>query len=154
MYNSSRELIEALTGTPDILKTLLHALTPEQARRMRGGDENWSVVEIVCHLRDTEEFALQRMRAIRDHNTPLLTGFDQEAWATERNYAAATLSKAFEAFLHQRTQHLAELKALSPQQWERSGRHQQHGLTTISNHTLHMVWHDAIHTAQIARQIL
>ena len=154
MYNSARELIEALSTTPDVLKALLQNVTQPQARQARGGDENWSVIEVICHLRDTEEFALQRMRAIRDQTNPLLTGFDQEAWVRERNYAAAHLQDGVAAFLHFRAQHIAELGGLSSEQWERSGQHEKHGLTTLSNHTLHLVWHDAVHTAQIARQLV
>jgi hypothetical protein len=153
MYNSSRELIEALSAAPDVLTALLRNVSEEQARQARGGDENWSVIEVVCHLRDTEEFALQRMRAIRDRSNPRLTGFDQEAWSTERHYAAAHLGDSLAAFLHFRTQHIAELGRLSPDQWERTGHHEKHGPTTISNHTLHIVWHDAVHAAQSARQL-
>ena len=152
MYNSTRELIDALSATPDVLKTLLQNVPQAQARQARSGDENWSVVEVICHLRDTEEFALQRMRAIRDQTNPLLTGFDQEAWVSERNYTAAHLQDGVAAFLQFRAQHIAELSELSSEQWERTGQHEKHGLTTLSNHTLHLVWHDAVHTAQIARQ--
>ena len=48
---------------------------------------------------------------------------------------------------------LGELIALSAEQWQRTGNHVQHGATTVFNHTLHMVWHDVVHTAQIARQL-
>ena len=153
MYNSTRELIDALSATPDVLKTLLQNVPQAQARQARSGDENWSVVEVICHLRDTEEFALQRMRAVRDQTNPLLTGFDQEAWVSERNYTAAHLQDGVAAFLQFRAQHIAELSELSSEQWERTGQHEKHGLTTLSNHTLHLVWHDAVHTAQIARQL-
>ena len=154
MYNSTRELIDALSATPDVLKALLQNVTQTQARQARGGDENWSVIEVICHLRDTEEFALHRMRTICDQTNPLLTGFDQEAWVSERNYTAAHLQDGVAAFLQFRAQHIAELSVLSSEQWERTGHHEKHGLTTISNHTLHIVWHDAVHTAQIARQLV
>ncbi|MCB0079367.1 MAG: hypothetical protein KDE47_00480 [Caldilineaceae bacterium] len=45
------------------------------------------------------------------------------------------------------------LAVLSPAQWERIGHHQQHGPVTISNHTLHIVWHDLVHVAQMGRQL-
>lgn len=153
MYGSTHELIESLQATPDVLHTLLQDVTPVQAQAARGGDEGWSVVEVVCHLRDAEEYALGRMRALRDHEMPVIAGFDQEAWARERNYAAADLHEAFTAWLHFREQHVAELAALTPEQWQRSGQHVQHGPVTILNHRLHVVWHDAVHTAQIARQL-
>ncbi len=153
MYNSTQELVETLSATPDTLRALLRGVTQERASSARGGDEGWSVVEVVCHLRDAEERSIERMRAMRDEDNPRISGYDQEAWARERNYAATDLRDALATFLRLRAQHVAELSALSPGEWERVGLHEQYGPVTISNHTLHKVWHDAVHLAQIGRQL-
>ena len=153
MYDSPRELIEALGATPDVLAGLLRSVTQGQAQAARGGDEQWSVVEVICHLRDAEAHALERMRAMRDQPSPPISGYDQIAWASERNSAVGDLRAALAAFLDLRAQHIAELAALQPDEWERIGQHDRHGPVTIANHTLHTVWHDAVHTAQIARQL-
>jgi hypothetical protein len=131
----------------------LRDCTQEQASAARGGDENWSVVEVLCHLRDAEERALERMRLMRDADNPWLAPYDQEQWAVERNYSTAQLHDALSAFLRLRAIHLAELATLRPEDWERSGRHEEQGFITIGNHTLHLVSHDAVHLAQIARQL-
>ena len=153
MYNSTQEMIEALQATPDSLRGLLQHVAPARVWSARGGDEGWSVVEVVCHLRDAEEVFLQRMRMLRDVVEPVIAGFDQTTLASERSYASADLHAALAVFFHLRAVHMAELATLTAAQWERSGQHQQHGSMTIFNHTLHVVWHDAIHTAQIARQL-
>lgn len=154
MYDSPRELIDALKSTPETLRGLLSQVTVEQARSARGGDENWSVVEVVCHLRDAEEISLQRMQAMRDQDRPRVSGYDQEALARERNYSGADLQAALNAFIEFRQRHIAALSVLSAEDWERTGEHAQLGEITIFGHTLHKVSHDAIHCAQIARQIL
>jgi hypothetical protein len=46
------------------------------------------------------------------------------------------------------------LSALSAEQWERTGEFEAFGLMTISAHTVHKLYHDCIHCAQIARQLL
>lgn len=153
MYNSRREMIEALRATPDTLGTLLRGAAEAQIRNARGGDENWSAVEVVCHLRDTEEIIWRRMRMIRDEESPTISGFDQEGLAKERGYAADDPHAALAAFAEIRRQHTAELEALTAAQWERAGQHTTLGTVTIFNHTLHIVWHDAVHMAQIARQL-
>lgn len=154
MYDLPRELIDALKSTPDTLKGLLSQVTLEQARSARGGDENWSVVEVICHLRDAEEISLQRMRAMRDQERASVAGYDQEALARDRNYNEADLYAALNAFIEFRQRHMTELSALSAEQWERIGEHAQLDEITIFGHTLHKVSHDALHCAQIARQIL
>jgi hypothetical protein len=48
---------------------------------------------------------------------------------------------------------MAELAALAPHDWERTGRHAELGRITIASHTLHIVSHDLVHAAQLARQL-
>jgi hypothetical protein len=153
MYDSNHELITALQATPQTLRGLLRGLSPEQAQQVGSANETWPPVAILCHLRDTEEYVLRRLRAILHEDNPTISGFDQEGWVVERNYAADDPQHALAAFTHWRAQHVAELAALSADQWQRTGNHIQHGRTTVFNHTLHMVWHDVVHTAQIARQL-
>ena len=153
MYDSHQDLLEALRATPDVFKKLLNGLTQERAMSLRGGDENWSIVEVMCHLRDAEERALERMQLMRDQFELILAVYDQEAWAQERNYAAANLRNTFDLFLRFRATHIAELTLLPPQAWDRVGIHAEQGRITIATHTLHIVSHDVIHLAQIARQL-
>jgi hypothetical protein len=153
MYDSHREMIEALRATPETLDGLLCGLDAGRVRAARGGDEGWSVVEVVCHLRDCEEIAIGRMRAMRDADNPPISGFDQEALARDRDYAADDLGAALESFRRLRATHTTELAALAPAAWDRPGRHSEMGDISIAGHTLHIVWHDAIHMAQIARNL-
>jgi hypothetical protein len=53
-----------------------------------------------------------------------------------------------------RKQHTDVLLALSAEQWERSGEFEAFGPMTITAHTVHKLYHDSIHCAQIARQLL
>ena len=153
MYNVSQDLLDAIRATPEVLEGLLAGCTQEQARAARGGDEGWSVIEVICHLRDAEERAQERVRLMHHRENPLIAAYDQERWAEERNYAAADLWDALAAFIRFRQQHIAELAQLSPEQWERTGQHEEQGNITIRDHTLHIVSHDAVHAAQIARQL-
>ena len=153
MYDVRTDILDAFRAAPTIFEALLHNCTQAQAQAARGGDENWSVVEVVCHLRDAEERALERTRAMRDQDEPLLEGYDQDTWARERNYAAADLREALAAFLRFRAQHIVELEALEPVGWARAGRHAEFGRITIGEHSAHLVSHDCIHAAQIARQL-
>lgn len=153
MYDAAKDSVDALRAGADIFAAMLCDCTQERAQAARGGDEDWSVVEVMCHMRDAEERALERMRVIRDESDPFIAGYDQDAWARKRNYATQDLQEALSAFLSLRAQHVDELAELAPEDWERAGKHEEHGPTTISNHTLHMISHDAGHAAQIMRQL-
>ena len=153
MYDLPRDLIDALKATPEVLTRLLDGVSQAQAAAARGGDEGWSVVEVVCHLRDAEEISLQRMQAMRDHDNPPITGYDQEALARERNYRGQDLREALEGFITFRKQYVADLSSLKASDWDRPGAHNEFGRITILEHTVHHACHDAIHCAQIARQL-
>ena len=153
MYNLPLELIDALKVTPDTLKGLLSNISEEQARLAKGGDENWSVVEVICHLRDAEEFTIQRVESMRSQNNPQIIGYDQAALARERKYNDADLNSALNAFIKYREHLVTSLSALAPDDWERGGEHNENGHMTIFSYILHIVSHDAIHCAQIARQL-
>lgn len=153
MYDSAKEAIESLRLTPEVLAKLLQPLTPEQARTAPDQAGGWSVVEIVSHLRDTEERVVARLRILRDDPEPVIAGFDQEALAREGEYRTNDLAATLATFAELRATHLAELATLQPIQWERIGQHVSNGPVTILNHTLHAVWHDSIHLAQIVRQL-
>ena len=153
MCNVTEILLDTFRSTPDILNGLLRNVSQAQAAAARGGDEDWSVVQVLCHLRDAEERNLERIRLMRAQDNPVLEGYDQEQWARERNYAAAHLDEALAAFLKRRAATLDELASLTPQEWERPGLHSEAGPITILTYLQRLVRHDAIHLAQIARQL-
>jgi hypothetical protein len=153
VYNSIKDLLDGYRAGPDVYRALLQDCTQEQAIAARGGDEDWSVVEVMCHMRDAEERALERMRAMRDQENPHLAAYDQDEWARERDYASQDLRDVLDAFIRFREAHVADLEKLPPEGWERTGNHEEQGRMTISDQTLHMLAHDAIHAAQIGRQL-
>ena len=153
MYDLHHDLLDAFKATPDLLNGLLNPIDTAQARSATGGDENWSVVEVICHLRDAEEFFIKRYQSMRDQENPVIVGYDQEALARERNYKNADFRASLASFNALRRQTISELSRLTPEQWQRRGQHTELGQITIFAQAIHHVAHDAIHGAQIARQL-
>ena len=153
MYDLPQDLLEALKATPDTLTRLINGVSESQARSAKGGDENWSVVEVICHLRDAEEISLGRTLTMRDQDNPTIIGYDQEKLVAERDYPHANLPEALTGFISFREQHLAVLASLTPEQWQCRGQHNEIGSIDIFSFIIHKVSHDAVHCAQIARQL-
>src|SRR3954449_3801144 len=99
MYNIPGDLLDAFKAAPEVVAKVLEGCTQEQAVAAKGGDENWSVVEGGCHLRDAEERGLQRTRQMRDQDDPSLKDHDQDAWACERNNPPDHFHECLTAFL-------------------------------------------------------
>ena len=153
MYDSRRDILDALAAAPDGFGQLVAGIDADLARRARGGDEGWSVVEVACHLRDAEERTLERVVAMRDTPNPKLPGYDQEAWAIERDYAAGDLAAALGAYTATRGRLVGILEALPAEGWARPGVHDEAGPVTIESLLAHIVSHDVQHLGQIARAL-
>ena len=149
-FNTLNETADAMRLAPEILSHTVQNLTPEQLRKQPAPGE-WSILEVICHLRDIEEVSLNRFRAIRDTDDAAVKGADANELARIGNYLADDPARALAAFTEKRLTHVAELKALTPEQWERTGRHATLGSLSILNNALHATWHDTNHLGQIAR---
>ena len=134
---------------PAVLDALLVGLD-EAGARTRPAPDEWSPVEIVCHLRDeeTEDFGA-RLRVIvngADEFAPI----DSERWAEERRYGEESLPVVLEALRVRRHASLGLLASVAPDTLTGSRSHRRLG--RLSGLDLLAAWvaHDRIHLAQLA----
>jgi uncharacterized damage-inducible protein DinB len=128
---------------------------PESALCRRPDEKNWAPKEVVCHLRDTEEFFMlrfQTLAAAAAHEPPLVPA-DPERWAHDRQYIRSHAGEAGSAFRRRREESLAHLRGLSDAQWARAGLHPTLGRVTVEDIVNLMVWHDANHLDQLHRAL-
>lgn len=152
MYDEREELRKALRSNPVTLRALVRDLDDLAVRR-RPAENEWSVVEVVAHLADTEERALERVRRMLNEDNPAIAGFDQAALAVERRYHEMEVGEQLARFEALRGEHLALLDSLEDPGWQRPGVHQEQGAMTIQLYETHMAGEDADHLAQIARLV-
>jgi hypothetical protein len=121
------------------------------ARRPDG--RNWAAVEILCHLRDTEEAFLGRFEMILALNEPPVAVTNPDRWAEERQYLRHDAAEAVAAFRARRTDSLEFLRVLTPAQWQRVGIHAVRGPMSIDTFLAVMAWHDDNHLDQLRRAL-
>jgi uncharacterized damage-inducible protein DinB len=153
MYDTIRDLLSAYRAAPETLQALLHHYSHEPTAIKSNREEEWSVTEVICHMRDTEEASLTRTRLMCDRYNPELSARDPAKVALEMDYANTSLESALAAFLKLRADHIRELTNLRVDQWECKGQHPSVGQITIRAQIAHLVAHDAIHLAQISREL-
>ena len=146
------ERLERLTRTAHELDSAI-ADRPETALCRRPDETNWAPKEVVCHLRDTEEFFMLRFQTIAAAHDPPLVPADPERWAEDRQYIRSDAVEAARAFRRRREESLAHLRGLSDAQWTRAGLHPTHGRMTVEDVLNLMVWHDANHLEQLDRAL-
>ncbi|MBI2527535.1 MAG: DinB family protein [Candidatus Rokubacteria bacterium] len=113
----------------------------------------WSAKDVVCHLRDVEEFYLGRIQLILANQEPTLVLLDPDRWAEDRQYSRNDALEALRAFRARRDETLKFLGALTVEQWERGATHPIRGRITIRNIVHSMARHDDVHLDQLRRAL-
>ena len=125
----------------------------DAALSRRPDAKSWAAKEVICHLRDTEEFFMLRFATIIAIDNPPLAPPDPDRWADERQYVRNDAGEAVRAFRKRREETLAFLKALGPREWERAGTHATRGKVSVDAFLTLMAWHDDNHLDQLRRAL-
>ncbi|HTX52559.1 MAG TPA: DinB family protein [Candidatus Baltobacteraceae bacterium] len=141
-------LLEKLREAPKALAALFRGV-PDEILRRKPAPEKWSMLELVCHLRDVEEFFVERYAKIANHDRPALRGIKQDELAAKLHYNEDDPARVVKEFQAQRADSLAILQALAHQSWQREGMHPTRGAVTIAWTAERAVEHDRNHLRQI-----
>src|SRR5262245_10180812 len=107
-----QRLIASLDRFRRMLPEVVRDVSPDEAR-WQPADGAWSILGVVCHLADEEEFDFgARLKlTLSDPNQPW-PEIDPEGWARERRYNDGSLHKAAAGFTSLREQSLKWLRSL------------------------------------------
>ncbi|HNB51760.1 MAG TPA: HAD-IA family hydrolase [Anaerolineales bacterium] len=149
VYQTSIATQATLRATPAVLSTQLADLPPERWH-IRQSAEQWSLTEIVCHMRDVElRVNLPRIQQILLEENPFIAGVDTDAWVEANHYVNEDGPAAFQAFLATRLETLSLLDTLTESDWKRPARHAIFGPTSFQEIGQFMAEHDRLHIRQI-----
>lgn len=143
------ELLVALARFVSRLQTEINAAASLNWHS-RPTRNDWSLTELVCHLRDVEREVHQaRFRALIANDSAFIAGADPDPWAVERNYLAQDGAQALAQFAAARHSTIALLQPLPPEMWQRRGRHAFFGPTSMHELLNLVVQHDQAHWQQV-----
>lgn len=143
--------IGAMRLTCTVLGHILAGVSDEQARKIRDGSDGWSVMEIVCHLRDFDEIFHSRARMMLEGDHPQLPAYDHEAMAIEGAYQSESLKQAYETLRTSRSSFAAFFESLTAAQWARGGVHPERDSFSMTDALMQVSAHDLDHLEQITR---
>jgi hypothetical protein len=145
-----RPAMDVLAETPGWLTERLRGV-PDQRLRQAEAPGKWSVGQVLAHLADSELVMGFRSRLTVGDVEPPLAGFDQDRWATEFRYADQDPAVSLADFCAFRAANLRHWERLSPDQWERMGRHAERGPVTAALNARIAAGHDLVHRLQVQR---
>jgi uncharacterized damage-inducible protein DinB len=143
--------IDQLRKDLQILDSILKTISPQDATTYRDGGTGWTVLEVLCHLRDYETVFLERAAVTVEQEFPTLPNPNPDEWAAERRYNEQDLSTAYNEWVNRRQTFLSYLEGLDEPSWQRTANHPRRGSMSLQDQLTLTAWHDVNHIEQITR---
>ena len=146
-------LIHSLDRFGRLLPDVVRDLDADDAR-WKPASGAWSILEIVSHLADEEEFDFRvRIETTLTDPNREWPPIDPEGWAVERCYNAGDLETAVERFVTLRRQSVAWLRALPDPDWSQEHDHPRFGPFPAADLLAAWTAHDYLHLRQISKRM-
>lgn len=127
--------------------------TPSELRSWKPAPEHWSILEVVCHLRDEEaEDFRSRVDAVLHRPEAPLPPIDPQGWVLGRRYLEQDFDAALEAFITQRDRSIGWLRSLREPAWDNAHQHPKFGPMSARMLLANWLAHDYLHMRQITRR--
>jgi CelD/BcsL family acetyltransferase involved in cellulose biosynthesis len=142
-------VFEILKSTPEKIRREVSLLSPSELKT-RPAPYKWSIQEVLAHLEDVEENAMQaRVQAMLKEDAPRLPAFDQEARVVEMRYDQKDPRRSLASFARKRQANLKWLRKIRPAQLKRKGIHELVGEVSVEEFLNEWAFHDLGHLKQI-----
>jgi hypothetical protein len=138
-----------LTANAETIAALTRGLTDAQYRWKPTPDE-WSLLEVLCHLYDEErEDFRTRVRLTLENPAADWPPIHPSDWVTERAYNAQDPAQKLEAWLAERRASLDWLRGLQNPNWQSTHTRPQFGSASAGQMLGAWVAHDHLHIRQL-----
>ncbi len=119
----------------------------------RDGGQGWTVLEVVCHLRDFENVFLQRARLTVEQELPPLPFPKPDELAAQNRYSEQDIHAVYADWKTRRSELLAYLEGLNESAWGREAIHPTRGQMSLFDQVVICAWHDINHLEQMLRTL-
>lgn len=142
------ELYQCLINNAEIIQALLLNVTEEEAVPKPGND-GWSILEVVCHLYDTErEDFREHLDFILHRQYESWHPIDPQEWVITRNYNQQNFSDMQKKYFEERVRSLDWLIDQAGENWD-TVYLSEHGSLKAGDMLCSWVAHDHLHIRQL-----
>jgi hypothetical protein len=146
---SPADLAATLRASRRVLLQTASGVTPESAVK-RPADGEWSVIEVLAHLIDTDYHYAAQAVAMRDKPPHMLAYFNDGAWKEEHaNVRELALVDVLARLDESHNAVLRQLASMSAEDLDAPGLHPRGIPYTVRDVFLRLPAHDENHTRQI-----
>ncbi len=149
MNREHKRLVDRLESSGEDLLSYLGKFSEQEILEQPAPNE-WSIHQVVAHLRDTEERVfLYRVRRLLKEDHPEVPNFDQDAWQREHYSPTEPFKKMLADFRSARRKQIVLLRKTTDKDWDRTARHPEYGVISVNWLVNHNVNHTFEHLSQI-----
>jgi uncharacterized damage-inducible protein DinB len=141
-----RQLIEEYVACGARLRQAVAGLSPEDLTA-RPGPGDWSILELVTHLADSDYISIDRMKRMLTEDDPPLLYADESAYVRRLASHDQSLEDALTLFEVGRRQFARVLRTLPDEAFERRGIHNRRGVLTVGGSVEDYIKHTDHHLA-------
>ncbi|MBK8420147.1 DinB family protein [Candidatus Villigracilis saccharophilus] len=147
-FKTVDSILGILAATPAVLNGFSYPLDTSSWTH-EPTSEDWSLTELVCHLRDTErEIHHMQIKPFKEQSEPFIPRPDTSIWASQRDYLHEDGRLALAEFNDARRELLVLLKNIEVDEWGRKARHAIFGPTDFLEVVGFIAEHDRMHIQQ------
>jgi len=143
--------LAVLEGTPRTLRAMVYGVPEAMLLRPADGPEGaWCVRDVLAHLLVNDPIALVRFRRITAEEQPAIENVDEEAALAASGARERPIAALLDEVARGRLELVTYLRALTPEQLQRSGIHSAIGPMRSIELLHHLAYHDLNHVRQVA----
>jgi hypothetical protein len=145
------ESIDAFERGPTKVRSAVAGLTHADLTA-RPGPGDWSILEVVIHLVDSDAISIDRMKRMLTEDNPPLFYADETAYVQKLFSHDQDLEDALVLMEVGRRQFARVLRKLSPEAFDRTGNHNRAGRVTVGGYVLSYIKHIDEHLEYILQK--
>jgi uncharacterized damage-inducible protein DinB len=146
-----RHLIDEFVACGTRLRHAVDGLSHDELTA-RPGPGDWSILELVIHLTDSDSIAIDRMKRMLIEDDPPLLYADETAYVRRLASHEQSLDDALTIFEVGRRQFARVLRALPDEAFERRGTHNRRGTLTVGGSVKDYITHVDHHLKFLAEK--
>jgi hypothetical protein len=127
----NHDIIESFAAGGETLRRAVDGLAPDDLLA-RPGPGDWSIQELVIHIADSDDIAIDRMKRILTEDNPTLLYADESAYITRLLPHEQSFEDALTLFEVGRRQWSRVLRKLPDEAFSRIGTHNRKGILALA----------------------
>jgi hypothetical protein len=151
--NSIESLIATLEYTPSLIIPLVREV-PEAVLKRRPAPGVWSAHEHACHLPAVHPLFFSRLELMLRETHPFIKPYFPDVDDEEDALLKVNLDEVLDRFARDRRLLTQQLRQLSPEDWTRTGEHDEYTHYSVFIMFRHLALHDMMHAYHIEELML